>query len=513
MAKFRNAPTKPHAQANIGPIATRDATRTFEGGAGFTRDPKSDLFLLAVTNMVGEDTFYEPGAKRDNRYRALVQTVTADDPEWVRRFIPWLRNEANMRTASIVAACEYIAARGEGGRQVLASACVRPDESAVALGYWLTTYGRKLPMPFKRGLADVLNRLNESGALKYDSQHALVRLGDVVELCHPKPNTPWRSELFRWLLDRRHHPSNTHVTTQLQTIQDARVLEEFPVEKRRSLLELSPKTLNDAGMTWERLSGWLPGGMDAQAWETLIDADLIPYMATLRNLHNFEKAGISATHRNKVIDVLTNPDAVALSRQFPYRFLSAYLNTETHTFSNAIEQALDLSCDNVPNLPGRTLVLVDISGSMDARLSARSKILRWQVGALFAGVAAKRFEQTDVALFATTSVWMPISKSASVLRTFDQVRGSLGSVGYGTNLHTAIATHFAGHDRVVIFTDDQAHDSEIIRPPLLHVFNLAGYAPSAFDLGAGRFEYGGFSDASFRQMALLESAKGAGWPF
>ena len=38
---------------------TQPAGRTFEGGSGYARDAKSELFLLAVTNMVGEHTFYE----------------------------------------------------------------------------------------------------------------------------------------------------------------------------------------------------------------------------------------------------------------------------------------------------------------------------------------------------------------------------------------------------------------------------------------------------------------------
>jgi hypothetical protein len=31
-----------------------------------------------------------------------------------------------------------------------------------------------------------------------------------------------------------------------------------------------PRALADAGVSWERLSGWLLGGMDAEAWESVI---------------------------------------------------------------------------------------------------------------------------------------------------------------------------------------------------------------------------------------------------
>src|ERR671920_1076057 len=88
---------------------------TAEGGAGFTRDPKSELFLLAITNMAGEDTFYERGRDRDRRFSTLVRTVTRDDPAWIAAFVPYLRNTMQMRSASVVMAAEFAAARlGDG---------------------------------------------------------------------------------------------------------------------------------------------------------------------------------------------------------------------------------------------------------------------------------------------------------------------------------------------------------------------------------------------------------------
>ncbi|MFD1047033.1 TROVE domain-containing protein, partial [Kibdelosporangium lantanae] len=74
--------------------------RTYEGGAGYRRDTKSELFLLAVTNMVGEHTFYESGRDRDVRYAELVAKATIEDPEWTARLLKWLRTSANMRTAA-----------------------------------------------------------------------------------------------------------------------------------------------------------------------------------------------------------------------------------------------------------------------------------------------------------------------------------------------------------------------------------------------------------------------------
>src|SRR5690242_9074645 len=186
MSKF-NKPA-----AATGPVRSGGTmTTTFEGGPAWSRDARSDLFLLAVTNLVGEDTFYEAAGTRDDRYRSLVRTVAVEDVDWLGRFIPWLRGEANMRSAAVVAAAEAVKARLDaglpgGGRQLVNAACQRADEPGELLAYWTARYGRAIPKPVKRGLADAVVRLyNERSLLKYDSDGAGFRFADVIDLVHP----------------------------------------------------------------------------------------------------------------------------------------------------------------------------------------------------------------------------------------------------------------------------------------------------------------------------------------
>ena len=155
MTKFSGSKRRPLRINLMAPIRTgRTRTLTHEGGAAYTRDVESDLFLLAATNMVGEDTFYERADARDARFVALVREVPVANPSFVAGLVPYLRATMLMRSAAIVMAAEYVAAGGANGRAVIASALQRPDEPAEMLGYWLTTHGRNIPMPVKRGVAD-----------------------------------------------------------------------------------------------------------------------------------------------------------------------------------------------------------------------------------------------------------------------------------------------------------------------------------------------------------------------
>lgn len=380
MAKFSGTAVRPNA---FGPISsTSQRIPTHEGAMGFGRDQKSELFLLAVSNMVKEKTFYEGAGDRDARFRTLVHLITQDDPSWIARFVPFLRDTMQLRSASLVMAAEYVKAGGPNGRSVVESALKRADEPAEMLAYWLQEYGRKLPAPVKRGVADAVKRLyNERAALKYDGVGKAWRMGDVLELVHPKPSAQWQSALFKYLLDRRHNREDVN-------------LEELPFIRGLAKWEANGRPIPlPEGITWERLSGTRK--MDKEAWEAVIPQ--MGYMALLRNLRNFDEAGVSDEIAQGVAQRLADPEQVAKSRQFPIHFFSALKQVSSFRWHQALESALQGSLVNVPSLPGKTLIMVDVSGSMfyDG-LSERSTVKRAEIAALFGSALAIRAEHADL---------------------------------------------------------------------------------------------------------------------
>ena len=529
MSKFSGTNRRPLRANLTAPIrTTRSRLRTHEGGRAFERTPESDLFLLAVTNMVGEDTFYERASDRDARFVDLVHEVTRTNPAFIAGDVEvdpakvglarYLRAEMGMRSASVVLAAEYVAAGGAGGRSVVSGALQRPDEPAEMLGYWMNRHGRNVPMAVKRGVADAVSRLyNERAALRYDGLSLQIRMADVVELVHPKPRDDAQSALFRFLLDRRHHGDAVAEGQVLPMLAAAGALDAVAVDDRREVLrERGPSALAKAGVSWERLSGWLPGGMDAEAWEAVIPN--MGVMALVRNLRNFDQAGISTAAVDAVIAKITDADQVAKARLFPYQVWAAYQAAPSDDWKRALGVTLELTVGNVPALDG-TLVLVDTSGSMQSRVSGRSAMSRVEVAAVMAMATAKRASQVDVVIYGQGSINLGSMPGTSVLGGVARVVQSVGSVGHATMGHTAIARWFdpKRHRRVVVFTDDQQQDSGRVRldhVPLIYTFNLAGYRPSALPSGErGRYTLGGFTDATFGVMAALENAQSAGWPF
>jgi len=494
--------------------------RTAEGAPGFRREARTELFLLGVSLMVGEDTFYEDAGERDVRFRALAAEVAVADPDWFAGFVRWLRGGALIRSAAVVAALEgaraQVAAGIPGSRSVVDSALQRADEPGEALAYWLSRYGRSLPKPVKRGLADAAVRLyHERSLLKYDADGRPVRFGDVIDLTHPTARDERQGELFRHALDRRHKRENP-VPAALTLLAARAELMALPVERRREVTD--PAVLAAAGMTWEALAGWRQTAMDAAAWESIIPG--MGYLALLRNLRNFDQAGVGDVVAGQVAARLADPAEVARSRALPMRFLSAYNAAPSLRWSYPLEKALQQALANVPALDGRTLVLIDTSYSMHSAFSRDGSLLCWDAATVFGLALASRAQDATVVSFSDSTKVFPRVMGESVLAAVRRFKEGGYFLGSGTMTEQAIREHYAGHDRVVVLTDEQAHwhgsgDVAAAVPAQVPVYtwNLAGYRAGHTPIVGNRFTFGGLSDAAFGMIPLIEAGSHERWPF
>jgi hypothetical protein len=138
---------------------------------------------------------------------------------------------------------------------------------------------------------------------------------------------------------------------------------------------------------------------------------------------------------------------------------------------------------------------------------------------VMAMATAARADDVDVVIYGADNARVRGLRGASVLSGVDQVVRAVGSVGHATYGHTAIARWFdpRRHRRAVIFTDDQQQDAGQVRldhVPIVYTFDLAGYRPSSLPAGErGRYTLGGFTDATFTVMQVLERGRNADWPF
>lgn len=543
-------------QAAVRSTKTVKTIRNMDGGGVATQlSKKSELFLTSVATFAGKDNFYESSDDRVERVIGLVEKLTNKDPEWMQAFMSWLRTDGNIRTLSIMIAVEYALAGGPDVAQVIDSVCQRADEPAEFLAYYISrNYGRKnldryplkaprLPQAVRKGLERAAIRLyDEYAVLKYNGSSRTVKMADVLNLVHPRVSqypvsytseqVAAKRELFRYIVASHYDPKADFDAALLPMVAQDRELRKLG---REDVLKLSTDELRTAGITHERMGAMLNGPWTDSAWENIIPT--MGYMALLRNLRNFDEIKISNTVVDSVCKRLADPERVAKSRQLPFRFFSAYKALSSDNYSLALTRALDASLVNVPVFEGKTLVLLDVSGSMDmvgygpshngVRKNIPDGVMPWEIGGLFALAIAYSSPNVDFAIFGTHSKKVPLPKGGSVLKTLPGLYENHG-VGHGTNIYQSIEREFDGHDRVVVFTDMQdnggsgwGYGENVTEPgkfpqiPFIHYFDVSGYGQGAANgVGsAGRYQYGGFTDATMAQMKNLEAGASESWPW
>lgn len=521
MARMNKRNAKPRNTATT-PIATTSQAFTAEGGKGWQRTPKGELFLAAVTSL-NEDTFYESADERATR----IQTLTKDneivtDPEWTLGLVRWLRQEVGLRSIPTVVAISAVKARLDAGltgtnRQIVEAAIGRLDEASDMIAGWMSLYGRNIPSCVRRGVADALRaRLSERSYLKWVGRMnaGSVTLRDVVNLTHPKPKTKTQEAIIKYALDEGYGKKGDD--KQLPIIRARRQFLAMDRDAQiRALTGPDAKNIiRKAALTHEVIAGSI-GTIPADVWETLVPE--MGYMALRMNLRRIEASGASRSLVATINERLSDVEEAAKSRTMPVAFYSAYKNAPL-AFAAALQDAANASLENVPALKGRTLVLLDRSGSMSGILSAKSSLTCQDTANVFAAALALRGENVRVVAFDNRMEDVKVT-SADLLRVVDQMPAPRG----GTYTPEAIRwAHEGGrqYDRIVILTDEQyaggSVDSALdTYAPGVPVFtwNLAGYRTAQMEAREGRWTFGGLSDKGFQMIPLLERGIGQSWPW
>jgi hypothetical protein len=289
---------------------------------------------------------------------------------------------------------------------------------------------------------------------------------------------------------------------------------------------------------------------DKEQWELLIHE--MGYMALLKNLRNFDKVGVSTNIANRVAQKLSDPDEVAQSKQLPFRFYTAWMNTSTSRWKAPLDAALQASIPNIPTLEGTSLILIDTSGSMQVSMSKRERKYpykrvrniatgeeediepkvpnRVDAAALFGlALAMRNPGKVDVWGFADgqMAVTNLITAGKGLLEATELFSKQVGKVGHGTQIERAVRDTYKGQDRAFIFTDMQTVNHERVWPYQdtgdvtraipsgrhVYGFDLSGYENSGMDVTPTRHEMGGLTDHTFGAVPLMEAGVAENWPW
>ena len=91
----------------------------------------------------------------------------------------------------------------------------------------------------------------------------------------------------------------------------------------------------------------------------------MPIFALLRNLATLERAGVLDKNKEFIVSRLNDPEALTKAKILPFRFLDAYrVLGDKPWVKDMLRNSIELTFQNLPEIPGRTAIFLDISGSM-----------------------------------------------------------------------------------------------------------------------------------------------------
>ena len=462
---------------NVKKESVKPTSVNYMGELAFQLADKELLVSTVMTTFL-QNSYYEKESEIVNRITELVDRV---DPLFAAKLAIYARNEGNLRSVThLVSAllAKYVSGT-DWGKRFYNKIVVRPDDMSEIVSAYANLNGmglndlKNIPNSIKKGFKEALERLDAYQIDKYKMNNREVSLIDLVRLFHPKGNQK-NAEAYKRLVNGE----------SLADLYESKVLE---------------KEMTKAGQLTKDATQEEKDEAKREAITNVLDnVKGMPIMNLLRNLRN-----ILLYAPNKVNDAceqLTIEKKILNSRLLPFRFATAYSEIEKVMYADtktkptssivfeseetkqqvteskfnelkknlldAIEGAIEIACQNIPELEGNCAILVDDSGSMrgdaggHSRVSAFSKTNSSMIAHLFASMMAWRQHDVYVGLFGDRLIQVPYKRDVKLL-DFNRESYEIGSRCGGATengIYTFLENVVAEKkkiDNIIVFSDCQ----------------------------------------------------------
>lgn len=426
--------------------------KTHNGGPAKIISPIQKLTRSSLACMLWEDSFYEDGESIADRISKLSHQVSMHElstlaikarSDFKLRHVPMLLtrklvNHPGLKNEN----SEYRSIVADTIQNVIQ----RPDELAEFLSlYWS---GKKTPIAaqVKKGLAKAFTKFDEYQLAKYNRDKA-IKLRDVLFLTHAKPKDEAQAALWKRLVNN----------------------------------ELAVPD------TWEVALS--TGKNKAESFTRLINEKKLPALALLKNIRLMDQSGVS---KSVIRDAIK---AMKTERVLPFRFItSARFNPQ---YEDVLETAM-LSCmQGIERLPGKTVLLIDVSGSMDAAVSNKSDLTRLDAANGIAILGREMCEEASVYTFSSTLKQVAPRRGFALRDAINQSQPH-----HSTELGSALKGITEDYDRIIVFTDEQSNDRVPDPKGRGYMVNVASYENG---VGYGKWNsISGFSEATMKYICEYE---------
>lgn len=461
-------------------VSTGTKTTNKAGGEAYSLSPEMKMVSILLTSFA-KDQYYR-SAK--TTYSELISLLKEVDPLFAAQASIYARTEFGMRSITHVLAAElapYLTGK-PWAKNFYSKIVYRPDDMVEIFAY-LQIDKRKMSHAMRRGFALAFRKFDSYQLAKYRCENKKVKLVDMVKLVHPK------------------YTENSPTTGLIKGNLKSK-------DTWESKLTVAGQTANSEQEKQE---------LKKEAWIELVESGRIGYMALLKNLRNIVQQAPQLI--NTACEQLLDRERIKKSLVLPFRYATAvqelYKINGTRQIIVALNQAAEIACDNVPKFPGKTVIAVDVSGSMGGRPQ--------EIARLFGSVLYKALDSVMLTFDSRVDI-VNLNPTDGVLSLMNQIDFR----GGGTNFNIIFEAISSKVDRIIILSDMQAWETNgrfywgTNNPkkafadyrnrtganPHVYSFDLQGYGSLQFPQN-NVYCLSGFHEKIFEVMKLLEEDQNA----
>lgn len=385
-----------------------NTTTNLAGGSAYKESPELELVSALLTSFL-EDKFYEKGKDRQKRIIECLDKVTS---KFAAQATLYARNEYGMRSVSHVAAAELAdKVKGEAWAQRFYDKVIhRPDDITEIMAYYKQRTSKKESHAMRKGFAHALQRFDDYQLAKYRGEGKRFSMLDAVFLTHPKP------------------------TGSIEKLVNDKLRNEHTFEAK----------ISEAGQKSSKTT-------KQEAWSDIVKSGRLGYFALLKNLRNIVQEAPEVI--DEACSQLTNAKKIRNSLVLPFRLLTAadevskLQGPEAKKALIALNQAMDISVENIPRFDGETLVAVDKSGSMQSTTIVHAS--------LFAAMVVKS-NGADVILWDDHAQHLTLNPMDSTLTLATQIQQTAVQRMGGTDIAAPFLAAKRKYNRILLLTDNQS---------------------------------------------------------
>lgn len=390
-------------------------TTSYEGGEVYEKNPVEDWINFIMSSYL-EDQFYESASDQMNRYMDLTREVAEKYGwEFVAKTAFFSRNVLGMRSVSELTAAILNGQKFDNKRTFFRNYLHRPD-GVSELFAAIDMLGDKRSHALVRGAGDYLSSLKDYHIGKYKMNGKEYNMYDLINITHA-------------------HSAS--------------------IDKYKNGTLETPDT-------WETaISSSKSEEEKSQNWQRLVEENKLGYLALIRNLRNIVGSAPDAYWIEQyLVPQIENEVAIKKSLVFPYQIYCSWKNYGIRNLSidAALDRAFRVACGNMPDMPGDTVIILDVSGSMENRLSSNSSLTLKEVGAVYAAAMFVNIN-ADFVKFGSDAKRIQLNPLENIFDIVQKMQDN-DDCGYGTDIAPAFNLLNKQYDRIFLVSDMQIMDND-----------------------------------------------------